>query len=154
MAVITQEQRAVLESGPQHMYLFVNAGDAAPVGYPMTAFWADEAVHFTTYRAARKTARLLADDRVCCLFAPCATEPAPDRVLLVQGRATLADSDVIASRAADLDATGRPLPVPPDVQAKVARRLDAGKRVVFAVAVEDAAFVPVPTQEATWRVRI
>jgi hypothetical protein len=144
--------RELAESSPRHMVLFVNAVGAAPVGYPMTAFFVDGRLCFNTYRKARKVERLLADDRVTCLFSPPSTEPVPERAIVVRGRARPTD----AGTAHDAVQTGRHgrVTAPLAIREKVADRVASGKRIVFAVDVEDVSETVPPTGEATCRVRI
>jgi hypothetical protein len=144
MAVLAPDQRDVLERGPQHMYLFVNTAGAGPIGYPMTGIFDREALWFTTYRAAAKVRHLLADSRVCCLFAPPATDEVTDSILSVRGHAVPSD-DTSAFSAPRTDA---PLEVPPEIREKVVDRLDTGKRLVFRVQIEAASSLPVdPAKE-------
>jgi hypothetical protein len=134
-------EAAVLPTGAHHMFLFVNAAGAAPVGYPMTGFFDRDTISFTTYRAARKVHRLLADDRVCCLVTPCSTAPRSSTALAVRGRARLEPDRRSLTPDGDFGGQGDIGPVPAVVRAKVAARLDSGKRVVFIVVIEDVQVV-------------
>jgi len=148
---LTADQRAFLEQGPRHMYLFVNTA-RGPVGYPMTGVFERDTIWFTTYRTSRKVRHLEADDRVCCLYAPPATEHVAEPVLSVRGHAAVT-RDIRAFTEGHGDA---PLEVSEQTRQQVADRLRTGKRVVFAVRIVDATTVTVrgPGEEGACHVEI
>jgi hypothetical protein len=117
--------------GTAVFFLLVRRPDGSPTGYPMTGFFRDGAVEFTTYRRSAKARYLLDDDRVCCVV--------PDE--------SGAGGVALWGHAVPTDPAGftvggqvdGPMVVPDAVVDSVRQALDAGRRMVFRVDIERSA---------------
>lgn len=110
-------------------YLLTRRRDGSPTIHPMTAFYADGRMTMTTYRKSAKARNVERDERAACLVLS-AYGSADVRAVLVGGRARLRQATIAALPVEDGAA---PAKVPDAVAARVAARMESGKRVFLDV---------------------
>ena len=124
--------------------LFARRRDGSPSGWPMTPLWpGDGHLYFNTYRVAAKAKMMIRDGRVAVLLSTAGA----DRGLRVEAHAQLiTEADEIewlAQHSLKTDGFATP-----EVVARTQDRLRTGKRVLFRMAAERVAWVPLPPD---WR---
>ena len=143
MAVF-EDAQAQLVSTATSSTLFARRRDGSPTGWPMTPLWpGDGHLYFNTYRVAAKAKMMIRDGRVAVLL----SSAGADRGLRIEANAQLiTDADEIewlAQHSLRTDGFATP-----DVVTRTQDRLRSGKRVLFRMAAERVAWVPLPPD---WR---
>jgi hypothetical protein len=107
--------------------------DGAPTIHPMTGFFGDGRITMTTYRKSAKARNVERDGRAACLVVN-GYGKTPVEAVCVRGRAALRRAEGLAPPTRASDAPK----VSAAVSGRVADRMASGKRVLLAVAAEEA----------------